>query len=861
MTVVHDDRRRTRTGARFPGLLPRRLPLRLPLRLLLLLLVLVLALAMASCGTPPRETSREDVAAQQEGEDAPAQQQGGEAAQQQTAEREKLEPLADAMGIGVEELEQRIREQEGVVMRAGEGRAVLTMGSLNVSGAAGGEALAPPALDTDLGGFDEIWVVPQGEGREATTIRPLLGRDAGAKQTRRAVVPRPEPSIPPHQEPVPGTGCLIFLDPEMGHVALPLRRIDVQAQVTGPLARTELAQTFRNPYRQAIEVEYLFPLPADAAVRDFVLTVGERRIRGIVREREEAQRIYQQARRQGYTASLLDEERPNLFRQRVANLAPLSDVEVRFVYLHTAAYQDGWHEYHLPLAVGERYFPAHVPDDLDIGAGVEPGTGSGSDRDHLDQRRIIAPEDRRPRSIAPGPPRHGRQPELAVTVRIDAGVPIEDLESVHHPMDVASWNGANAELVLEPGAAQDRDLVVRWKVAGDELRSAVFTHRGQDGDGYWTMVLYAPDDLPPWPRPALDLVFLVDASGSMDGEPLEQVKRAVGASLGKLQEGDRFAIVAFSNQPRRYTEGMRPANGREISAARHWVDALHAGGGTEMVSGLREALAVPAERGRQRYVVLLTDGFIGNESEAFAAVHRHRRDARVFAFGVGSSVNRHLMEGVARAGQGLVSYLALGESSDRIVDGFFERARRPMLTDLELEWTGVETVELRPAQVPPLYEGSALVLTGRYRLPAGRGGRALARAALTVVAHEGGTLPRRMALSVDPLGSHGDEIAVLWARRTLQEWSDRLAQTGDRELPGAMCELALSHGLVSSYTSFVAVDASERVGVGDPVKIEQPTVDPHGSFGRDGEGSGGSRSSGAGDAGRGESGRWEERLH
>ena len=158
----------------------------------------------------------------------------------------------------------------------------------------------------------------------------------------------------------------------------------MHAHVTGPLARTELAQTFHNPYREPIEVEYLFPLPADAAVRDFVLTVGDRRIRGIVREREEARRIYVQARRQGYTASLLDEERPNLFRQHVANLAPRSDVEVQLTYVHLAAYQDGWHEYHLPLAVGERYFPAHVPDDLQTGSA--PGTlrryvAGGGDRD------------------------------------------------------------------------------------------------------------------------------------------------------------------------------------------------------------------------------------------------------------------------------------------------------------------------------------------------------------------------------------------------------------------------------------------------------------------------------------------------
>ena len=374
-------------------------------------------------------------------------------------------------------------------------------------------------------------------------------------------------------------------------------------------------------------------------------------------------------------------------------------------------------------------------------------------------------------------------------------MPIEDIESVHHHLDVAAWKDDHAELVLPPDAPQDRDLVVRWKVAADELRSAVFTHRDDRGDSYWAMVLYAPDDLPPWPRPALDLVFLIDASGSMRGEPLDQARRAVHDCLDRMQEGDRFSVLAFSNQPQSLTPGLVPASRAEIRRAQATVDGLSAGGGTEMVSALRTALAVPAERGRQRYVVMLTDGFIGNEDEAFAAVYRHRRDARVFAFGIGSSVNRHLMEGVARAGGGLVSYLALGESPERIVTGFLERARRPALTDLELEWTGVSVDRTCPEQIPPLYAGGMLLLTGRYEQKRGHHGET---AELRITAQEDGTAIRHMSLAVDPRGRGGEEIGVLWARRTLQQWNDELVQTGDRDLPDAMCGLALAHGLVST---------------------------------------------------------------
>jgi Ca-activated chloride channel family protein len=232
-------------------------------------------------------------------------------------------------------------------------------------------------------------------------------------------------------------------------------------------------------------------------------------------------------------------------------------------------------------------------------------------------------------------------------------------------------------------------------------------------------------------------------------------------------------------------------------------------------------------------VVLLTDGFIGNEAEAFAAVHRYRHAARVFSFGIGSSVNRHLLEGVARAGGGLASYLALGEDPQRVVDGFFKRMRQPALTDLQLAWHGVQASDLRPAFVPPLYPGSALLLTGRYQDARDRfDGPAEVR----ITAYEEGAAARRLSLSVDRRGDSGDEVAVIWARRTLQDWNDELARTGDRELAFAMRDLALAHGLVSPYTSFVAVDSARPVGPGDPVTIEQPTVDPAGSFGSEGPG-------------------------
>ncbi len=624
------------------------------------------------------------------------------------------------------------------------------------------------------GGADELWVL----------VRPERSDTAGEDRPR--------------------SGALRMLDPESGEVlAVPLRHTDVRASVAGSIATVLVEQQFHNPFDRTIEAEYVFPLPDDAAVSDFVMVIGERRIRGVIREREEAEQIYREARRQGYRASLLTQERENVFTQRVANIEPGKEIDVQLTYFNRLPFTDGAYEFVFPMVVGPRYNPAGSRDG--IGAVSREKVGTSGQSTEVPYLR-------------PGE-RSGH--DISLTVDLDAGVALETVESSTHAVDVERDGPERATVRLTDRAAiPDRDFVLRYEIAGSGVASTLFQHEDETGR-YFSLELHPPAQLERLGRSPRELIFVIDTSGSMAGAPLGIAKRAVASVLGRMTPEDTFQIIRFSDSTSSFGGSPVRATEENVRAGLGYLDRLESGGGTQMLRGIQEALGFPHEPERLRLITFLTDGFIGNETEILAEIQRGLGSSRIFSFGIGSSPNRYLMDRMAFLGRGAVAYVGEDRKlAEEVVDSLFERIAHPALAEIEIDWQGMGVEEVYPARVPDLFPGRPVVLTGRYRgaLPSAIrvSGRAEGREIVVDVPVDGRSAENHPALR------------NLWARRKISELAMQSLLSSGTDAPEAIKGVALDHGLMSAYTAFVAVDASGKVREPSAVTVPVAVPVPHG---------------------------------
>ncbi len=580
----------------------------------------------------------------------------------------------------------------------------------------------------------------------------------------------------------PGSGAMLtMLDSRK--VPLPLQHTDVKAVINGYIGSVNVRQQFENPFASKIEAVYLFPLPEKAAISEFLMIIGERRIRGILREKEEARAIYEKARSQGYRASLLVQHRPNIFEQKVANIEPGTSIEVDIKYFHTLPYNDGWYSFVLPTVIGPRYNPPASGDPIAAIPRTQADSGSTA-------VRYLRPEERSAHDIS-------------IDVQIDAGVNIEELRSGHKI--VASQPDAQSASVqlAHQSTIPNRDFVLDFKVAGGTLKSDLLTYFDNDlQQGYFTLMLHPPATTEVLPRRNMEMVFVIDASGSMKGRPMEQARNAVTAALDHLQAGDTFQIIRFSDNASQFGRVPVPATKANIASARRYLRRLNGGGGTQMVEGVRAALDFPHDPSRLRFVSFLTDGYIGNEVEILREVSMRIGSSRIFSFGVGSSVNRYLMDRMAKVGRGAVAYLGPEDSGYDVMQDFFDRVSHPALTDVRIDWNGMVVSDLYPAELPDVFVGRPILVTGKYQ-----------GVATDIVVHgQLGDVDRRIVVRSDGEPSAGPSLAKVWARLRIAELEDRKARLGDpdNELAIEIGSTALAHQLMSAYTSFVAVDTSER---------------------------------------------------
>ena len=626
------------------------------------------------------------------------------------------------------------------------------------------------------------------------------------------VITQPDFPVFGTQEKRPGSGAMVCKRADKENVPLPLKHTEVTGNITGYIATVDVVQQFHNPFDTKIEAIYVFPLPQNAAVNEFIMTVGKRKIRGIIRKKKEAEMIYNQARSQGYTASLLTQVRPNIFTQKVANIEPGKQIDVNIRYFNTLAYVDGWYEFVFPMVVGPRYNPA--------------SSGSRSQR-----KQVISGETAqfqyRPIPDSPNPnpqylkPNQRSGHDIAVNLNIDAGVKIEQVTSSNHAIS-KKFNGSSKVAIKlnSNDSIPNKDLVIRYKVAGSKVKSAVMTHRDKRG-GYFTMMLYPPEDIKYIKRAPMEMIFVLDCSGSMSGVPMEKSKDAIRRALRKLEPGDSFQVIRFSNKASQLGKKPLEATPENIKIALDYVDKLHGSGGTQMIEGVKAALDFEHDPERFRLVTFLTDGYIGNETDILAAVHDKLGDARIFSFGIGSSVNRYLLDRMAKLGNGAVAYIGSDDSSGEVVDLFYDRISHPALTNVKIDFGQMEVADVFPRKLPDLFAGRAIVVTGRFT---GEG------PAVVKVTGNVGRYEKTIEIPVNTSKTDAKHkgIASVWARKQIEILATRSVSDKSPKLAENITDIALEYGLMSKFTSFVAVDSSRRTDGDHGVTVQVPVPVPDG---------------------------------
>ncbi len=587
------------------------------------------------------------------------------------------------------------------------------------------------------------------------------------------------------------------------NIPLPLKHTEVKAQVSLFVAAVDVTQQYHNPFDEKIEAVYSFPLPEDAAVREFVLVVGDRRIRGIVREREEAKAIYLEARRQGHVASLLTQERPNLFTQAVANIEPGKSIDVRITYFHALRPTDeGTYEFVFPMVVGPRFNPPGSPSPVTpVALGAAPASGPGTDIRYLRPDEISAHD-------------------VALEVSIDAGVPMEELSSPSHAIRAERPAPSRARVTLSPhDRIPNKDFILRWRAMSKEPQAALATFRDAEG-GAFALVLHPPRSLEDVPRPPREMIFVLDVSGSMNGQPIAAAKRALGRCLKRLGPDDTFQIVRFANDATQMAPEPIAATEANVRRGLQYLESSASGGGTMMMTGILSALAAPNPEGRHRIVSFMTDGLIGNDPEILGEVGKRLGGARIFSFGVGSAPNRYLLEGLARVGRGVSAYVGLDDSGDAAADALYRRIEHPAMTDLRIDWDRMAVSEVHPDPLPDLFVGKPVVLVGRFK---GEG-----KSTVVVRGRVGGRPSElRVPVDLDDPGTRHRALPFLWARTKLESLRDELSWSPAQEaIRTEMRRVALRHGLLSEFTSFVAVDSQTRPpgphGTTVPVAVPVP---------------------------------------
>ncbi|SMC61233.1 marine proteobacterial sortase target protein [Rhizobium sp. RU36D] len=596
-------------------------------------------------------------------------------------------------------------------------------------------------------------------------------------------------------------GGLLLPSKEPGFfVEAPRLKTDVAIDVAGPIARVKLTQRFQNPSKGWVEGTYVFPLPENSAVDSLRMQIGDRFIEGKLKPREEARQIYEQAKTEGKKAALLEQQRPNIFTNQVANIGPGDEIVVQIEYQQAVHQSQGEFSLRFPMVVAPRYNPQPIVQSVEFNGNA----GFAISPDPVENReKIEAP--------VLDPKENAKINPVALTVSLKSGFPLGEVKSSYHDVTIAGEGDQDRRITLKTESVPaDKDFELTWRAAPGASPHAGLFREVVDGKTY-LMAFVTPPAAPAQAPAPREVVFVIDNSGSMAGASIEQARKSLALAISRLKPTDRFSVIRFDDTMTDFFGGLVPATGDNREKAVAYVNGLTADGGTEMLPALLSALRTqgPKAPDALRQIVFLTDGAIGNESQLFDAISDNRGDARVFTVGIGSAPNSYFMSKAAEIGRGTFTQIGTDDQIAERMAELFTKLENPVMTDIAASFDGANATEITPNPMPDLYAGEPVILTAEIEGAAPQGKlQILGRTA---------DQPWRVEMDIAK-AADGRGISKLWARRKIDDIEARAYRAANPEETDRQVEqVAMVHGLVSRMTSLVAVDVTPSRPSDEPV--------------------------------------------
>lgn len=587
----------------------------------------------------------------------------------------------------------------------------------------------------------------------------------------------------------------------------PLKQTNVTVDINGMIADIHVMQTYANEGTNPLNASYVFPASDKVTVHGMQMQIGNQLVTAQIKEKEEAQNEFEEAKEEGKSASLLEEERPNVFTMNVANIMPQDTVSIDLHYTELITPTEGTYQFVYPTVVGPRY--------------VSPAIDENGEREEWTQTPYL---------------HEGVQPKdkYDIRVSISAAVPITELTSSSHQINVA-WN-ENTTAVVSLADASDyagnRDFILDYKMMGEDISTGMMLNKGETENFFMLMIQpperYETEDIPP-----REYIFVLDISGSMRGYPLDTAKKLIGNLVSGLRETDTFNLILFAGDAYQMSQQSVSATQENIKRATRLIDYQEGSGGTELAPALKDAIAVPAEENVSRSIVVITDGYISDETEIFELIHENTGKADFFPFGIGSSVNRYLIEGIAKTGQGEAFIVTDEEQAAKTAEQFKTYIQSPVMTDIQVQFEGFAVYDVEPAVLPTLFAQRPIVLLGKWQgdpggavTITGKTGNgdyqqtvAIAQTAPSVDEETADSTPVK---SVSAVTLESDALRYLWAQKRVERLTNYGLNKDNPDIKEEVTQLGLTYNMLTPYTSFIAVVETIRNPDGNATDTNQP---------------------------------------
>ena len=582
-------------------------------------------------------------------------------------------------------------------------------------------------------------------------------------------------------------------DPEVDQ--LPLKSTSAKVNVSGVIADVIVRQVYKNEGKRPLEAIYVFPASTRAAVYGMKMMIGERTITAKIRKRDEARREYEEAKEAGKSASLLEQQRPNVFQMNVANILPGDVIKVELKYTELLVPTDVVYEFVYPTVVGPRY-------------SNQPAAEATPQEKWIENPYL----------------HEGESPTYTFDITLDvaAGLPIQDITCPSHKVNINYDGSAFASIKLDGSEKYggNRDFVMKYRLAGGKIETGLLLFEGEE-ENFFLLMLQPPKRVTDHEIPPREYIFIVDVSGSMHGFPLDISKKLLKDLIGNLRPTDRFNVLLFAGGSSVMSEKSLSATPKNIGHAINMIERQRGGGGTELLPALKRALSLPMTEGYSRSVVIATDGYVSVEAEAFDLIRNNLGNANMFAFGIGSSVNRHIIQGMARVGMGEPFVIIRPEEAANKAEKFRRLIQSPVLTGIKTDFGDFEVYDVEPPSIPDVLADRPVIIFGKWR------GRPQGNISLRGIAGDGSFMKEVDVGKIKPLKTNS-ALRYLWARHRIAILSDYNKLRPQDERVGEVTNLGLTYNLLTAYTSFVAIDTLVRLKDGKAVTVKQPLPLPQG---------------------------------